>query len=171
MRRTLLIISLSVFQNLSAQNSLDTIIISDKLLDVGIYFPSRSCSFEYYIDIVDKDGNQKNTLAFIDSIRIGTQIINKYNQKYYLILMDSKGRKILEGDFFDEFPNGHIITYYSNGKKKYEGDYKIEIYKRSKTICTGGGQKLSKSHYSVQVGEWKYYSNSGELTETKVLKK
>lgn len=170
MRLALLIISLSVLQNLSAQNSMDTIIISDKLLDVGIYFPTRPCFFENTIGTTFNDGNQKDRASYIDSIQVGTQIINKYNQKYFLILKDSKGTKILEGEFFDEFPNGHVITYYANGKKKFEGDYKIETYKKSKTICKFGGIKLLKSRYSVQVGEWKYYSSSGALIETKVQK-
>lgn len=143
-----------------SQSTLDTI---DIQWDIGkyLYLPSRGTTH-----VLDKT-DPNNNYSYIDSIMVNFIVIEKYNTSYYLILRDKKGTIRYEGEYYDEFPNGHVIFYNRNGTKKSEGDYKVIHLKKPKKVANGGGYKLYKQRKSVKSGQWKYYNWDGVLLKTK----
>lgn len=116
------------------------------------YMPNR-----YWIASASKPipGVADSSYKYLDSIRVCNIIINKPYQRYYLIVTDSSGRKMLEGNFFDRYADGHVITYDQKGRKFSEGDYKIERI------------RSSKHKTSVQTGIWYYYDVKGNRIRSK----
>lgn len=139
------------------QAAIDTIVIHDSI-DISLpgdlldqmFFPKRAML-----------SSPKGTggPGGIDSIRVGNQLINKGGQAYYLIVYDKKGKKRLEGDFYDEFPSGKMIEYDEAGKIFAEGSYKMIFSKKALSTSSLGEQHF----FSAKTGTWKYYGLKGRL--------
>lgn len=148
MKKYILILSLFATELCTAQTDTVRIQVPN---ECTYLMPSR-----YNVSTVSKSGDTVS--RYTDSIRVGTQIINKNQQRYYLIVTDSSGNKRLEGNFFDYYADGHVITYDQKGRKFSEGDYKIERI------------RLSKDRMSVQTGIWYYYDTKGKRIRTQKYK-
>jgi antitoxin component YwqK of YwqJK toxin-antitoxin module len=138
--------------NILSQTPRDTITITDSTNSVTWFYPGRSV-------LVPKLA----TNPFVDSIRVGIHIINEGNRQYYLIVRDKKGNTRLEGNFFDEFPDGHVIEYDAKGKISAEGNYRIEKLKKPEQVVRTGGKKFGKYYSSRKDGTWKYYNTNGRV--------
>jgi hypothetical protein len=144
--KQLIIIFLFICGFLNAQVK-DTVIIIDSV-DSDIRFPQRVCFFK-------KRGGK----PAIDSITSAGIAINKYMQNYYLIVINKKGEKLMEGDFFDEFACGKIIEYKTPGKKSLEGSFIMTRFERKE--CG-----VIKEYTSDPTGTWNYYGPTGILVRT-----
>ena len=76
-------------------------------------------------------------------------MIEGYNKQSYLIVYSPDSTELLEGNFYDQYANGHCIRYDGKGRKTSEGDYRIK----------GKG----KRRRSVMTGTWRYYNSKGVL--------
>ncbi|HEY6161948.1 MAG TPA: hypothetical protein VI112_12015 [Bacteroidia bacterium] len=144
---------LTLFIPSALLSQIDTVIVTENSKGLVQFYPGRSA-------MMSKGSNDIS----IDSIRVipltGT-CINQYNRTYYLIVRDEKGNKRLEGNFFDEFPDGHVIEYDAKGRESGEGEYKLK--NGSDMVWRAGGKKYRKKFHSVKDGTWKYYNEKGML--------
>lgn len=120
MRLLLIFFSLGLSSILFCQTDVDTVFVTDS---TGIYsMPQRTC-----IPIDLKHG-------YLDSIRVNNQIVNKGGQYYYLKVLNPGGVLILEGNFFDQFPCGTLITYNENGQILDSMNYELIELKNHKRL-------------------------------------
>ncbi len=174
------IIILSFTKAIAQSIQLDTIMIRMNSSQDMSFYPQRACvgpwlethqnSDEAGTNYIDSTTTHK---GYKDSIKVNFQVINKYNQYYYLVVFDSSGTKRLEGVFYDKFPDGKIIEYHENGNIKAKGvKMKIESKKPILTCegsycCPKTKMKLYDNWYSETL-KWHTYSiNGGLLTKSR----
>jgi hypothetical protein len=86
--------------------------------------------------------NEKN--KFLDST---TFLLTGDHTKYYSILLNDAGKKIMEGIWNFECFMGPYIKYFPNGKMEVKGYYSFEY----------------GSEGCVKIGHWEYYKITGKL--------
>lgn len=124
-------------------------------IDTIIVHLDSTCQDSTYSGIMPKRVHRSvasktgSSYDYKDSIRVYCTVIDGFNKNYYLIVYGRDGTKYLEGNFFDEFANGHVINYDNKGRLTSEGDYEIK----------GRG----KGRHSVLTGTWKYYNTKGKI--------
>lgn len=167
------IMILGINHNLIGQESSDTItiVVDHKEYKNRWTMPYREANSASNPNV------PKGTLGGIfvswDSIRIADQVILKDNQFYYLIVIDSKGYKKFEGEFYDEFPCGKFISYQLKNEIESIGSYKlISPEKKQWSYRSIKPKKFTyKEYYPIKVGEWDYYNFKGDLLKTKIHNK
>lgn len=154
---------------------IDTVKITMTSLQDNGFYPHRACVGPYVITF--KNPSQYNTPYYdsskivkghLDSIKVNFQVINKNNQPYYLIVLDSLHRKRLEGMFYDRFPNGNIIEYYENGNIRASGLRKLTTEKKRILVCeaTYCCPKIKFKHYENRISHylrWDTYNENNQL--------
>lgn len=154
MKKGCIVILLCISAQLYGQETIDTLIITPTFdaKEVVRLYPGRGIT-------TPKDKNQPK---YIDSIRVMWTQINKANQRYYLIVINKRGIKRLEGTFYDAFADGWVIEYDTAGIKKAEGNCELIKLKKPVTLSNTNGVKAIRRFKSEKVGEWKEYYATGE---------
>jgi hypothetical protein len=149
-----LILTLLMLEGVSQKVRIDTVKVYDE--------KGTTYLTPYRVPVLNVRRKGKKQLYF-DPIKVSEQTINKAEKPYYLISFDKNRIKRIEGNYFDQFPNGVAIEYDSVGNKRLEGQFELRLYKKPRTVAKSRIYKLKQKYYSNPIGTWTYFSDNGKI--------